>query len=454
LTNLTCKMLSQIFKAYDVRGIYNENLTEAIARNIGKAFVSFLKCKTVVVGYDMRLSSPKLSRAFMKGVNQQGANAIDIGMVSTDGLYFASGFLKMPAVMFTASHNPAKYNGIKFCKANAVPINQDTGLKKIKSIIENEKYKKISDTEGRIAEKHILSEYVKHVKKFIDIGRLKKLKVAVDAGNGMAGKIIPLVYNNLPLTIVPLYFELNGTFPNHLADPSKYENLKELQKIVIEKKCDFGMGFDGDADRIFFVDETGKIRNSSLISALVIKKILSRHKKEKIIYNLINSKIVPETIKKYGGKALIERVGHSYIKDSMRKTKAIFACEHSAHFYFRDNFRADSGIIMSLIVSEIISRENKSLSSLLKEFEKYHKIQESNFKVKNKKAMMRKIEKHYKSKKPKKTSKLDGITFDFGDWWFNVRPSNTEPLLRLNLEADTEKLMEEKRRELIFIIQK
>ena len=298
----------------------------------------------------------------------------------------------------------------------------------------------------------LFRSYAKHAKNFIDIKKLRNLKIAVDAGNGMAGKMIPLVYSSLPIKIIPLYFELDGTFPNHPADPSKYENLKNLQKAVKKGKCDFGMAFDGDADRVFFIDENSRIINSSLISALIIKNILKRYKNEKIIYNLICSKIVPETIKKYGGTALIERVGHSYIKDTMRKTKAIFACEHSAHYYFRDNFHADSGLIASLIVSEIVSREDKPLSDLLKEFEKYYKIEETNFEVKNKEKTMETIKNHYKNKNPKKISKLDGITFDFGDWWFNVRPSNTEPLLRLNLEADSEELMEKKKKEVIGIL--
>ncbi len=448
-------MLSAIFKAYDVRGIYGRDLTEEVAYNIGRAFVSFLECKEVVVGYDMRVSSPKLSKAFMKGVNEAGADAIDIGQVSTDGLYFASGLLRKPGVMFTASHNPKQYNGLKFCKAMAVPINENTGLQKIETITEKIQLKnnknKIKKS-GNLIKKNILNDYVKHVLSFIDKNRIKKLKIAVDAGNGMAGKVVPLVYGKLPVKIIPLYFKLDGTFPNHLADPSKYENLKELQQVVKKEKCDFGIAFDGDADRIFFVDENGEIVNSSLISALLAKSVLEKHPNEKIIYNLVNSKIVPETIKKYGGKAHIERVGHSFIKDTMKRIHATFACEHSAHYYFKHNFNADSGIIASLIVCEIISKENKKLSELLKEFEVYFKIEETNFKVEDKVKKIQEIKEHYKKKNPEKIMTMDGISIYFDDWWFNVRPSNTEPLLRLNLEADSKELMEEKKEEVSKVI--
>lgn len=445
-------MLSEIFKAYDIRGIYGQNLTEGIAYKIGRAFVHFLKCKDVIVGTDMRISSPKLSMAFMHGVIEQGANAIFIGKVCTDATYFASGFLNKPAVMFTASHNPKQWNGMKFSKAGALPVNEYTGLKAIKKIIENNEYSKNKIKKGKIIKKNLLKEYTKHVRKFIDIKKLKKLKIAVDAGNGMAGKMIPLVYKNLPIKIVPLYFKLDGNFPNHPADPSKYENLIALQKTVKEKNCDFGMAFDGDADRIFFVDENGDVINSSLISSLIIKNVLSRHKNEKIIHNIVVSHIVPETIKKYGGKPIIERVGHSFIKETMRKTKAIFACEHSAHYYYRGNYRADSGIITSLIVSEIISIENKPLSKLLDEFRKYHTIEETSVEVKNKESKLIEIESRYKKQNPNKISKIDGISIEFKDWWFNLRPSNTEPLLRLNLEANNEELMKEKKRELLRIL--
>ena len=448
-------MLSEIFKAYDVRGVYNQNLTEDGAYKIGRAFVHFLKCREVIVGIDMRISSPKLSMAFMKGVVEQGADAVFIGEVCTDAVYFASGFLNKPAVMFTASHNPPQYNGIKFCKGGSIPINEDTGLKKIKGIIENNEFQNFSLKKknfGKIIKKDILKKYVQHVKKFISGKKLRKLKVAADAGNGMAGKIIPLVYRNMPIKIIPLYFRLDGTFPNHPADPSKYENLAKLQETVKEKKCDFGIAFDGDADRIFFVDEKGDVANSSIISALIIKNLLKNIKGQKIIYNAVCSHIVPETIRQCKGIPIIERVGHSFIKQTMRKTKALFACEHSAHYYYRDNYRADSGIITSLIICEIVSREKKPLSMLLSEFKKYSTIEEASIEVDDKSAKLRQIEKEYGRQNPKKISRLDGITIEFDRWWFNVRPSNTEPLLRLNLEADSKDMMEQKKKELLDFI--
>ncbi len=448
-------MLSKIFKAYDARGVYPQELNDGIAYEIGRAFVHFLKCKDVIVGTDMRISSPKLSRAFMQGAAEQGANVIFIGEVCTDAVYFASGFLSKPAVMFTASHNPKQYNGMKFCKAGAVPINSDTGLQKIKSIIEKSEYKTLgAKKKGRTAKKDILKDYVKHVRKFINVKKLRKLKIAVDAGNGMAGKIIPMVYKNLPIKIIPLYFKLDGNFPNHPADPSRYENLAQLQKVVKEKKCDFGMAFDGDADRIFFVDESGNVINSSLISALIIKNLLSKSGKEKIIHNVVTSRIVPETVRRFGGVPILERVGHSFIKDTMRRTGALFACEHSAHYYYRDNYRADSGIITSLIVSEIISKEKKALSELIREFLVYHTIEETNAEVHDKDAKINEIEKIYSSQNPKSISRLDGITVEFDDFWFNVRPSNTEPLLRLNLEAKTRELMESKKKELLNVMRR
>tara|TARA_Y100000310_G_scaffold345759_1_gene469394 strand:- start:8510 stop:9850 length:1341 start_codon:yes stop_codon:yes gene_type:complete len=444
-------MLNKIFKAYDVRGTYPEQLNEKIAYNIGKAFATFLGCKEVIVGYDMRLSSPSLVKNFSQGVVDVGCNIIDIGEVCTDASYFASGFLKNPSVMFTASHNPPEYNGLKFTKAGALPINEDTGLKDMKEIIESGKFKE-AKTKGKIIKKEILKDYVNHVKTFADVNSIKGLKIAVDAGNGMAGKIIPLIYEGIDVEIVPMFFELDGSFPNHLADPSKFENLKDIQKKIKKEKCDFGMAFDGDADRIFFVDENGGVIISSLLSCVIIKKLLSVKPKQNIIYNVVVGRIVPETVKELGGKPILERVGHSFIKDTMRKTNSVFACEHSAHYYYRDNYNADSGMITSLIVSEIIAKSGKKISELIEEFKKYYSIEETNVSVEDKPAKMDEIEKLMKEQGAKKISRLDGVSVEFDDWWFNVRPSNTEPLLRLNLESKSEKLMKEKKKEIVDIM--
>ncbi len=462
-------MLDEIFKAYDVRGIYGDTLKEEMVQRIGKAVVTFLQCKELLVGHDMRVSAPALSHAFMKGAVEMGCKVIHIGTVSTDCLYFAAGYLNKPGVMFTASHNPKEYNGIKFCKAGALPINFDTGLGQIKQIVAKDKYKQVSKRQGSITNKDVAKEFGEHIRNFVDPSGLKKLKIAADAGNGMAGKMVPLVYDKLPITIIPLYFELDGTFPNHPADPSKYENLRQLQKTVVNEKCDFGMAFDGDADRIFFVDEKGNVCNSSLISALIVKKLLGRHNnsvsntkkangsavdnagKGAIIYNVVVGRIVPETILSLGGVPIKERVGHSFIKDTMRKHKALFGCEHSAHYYYKDNYNADSGLVTSIIIAQIISDSGKRLSQLLDEFRKYHTIEETNATVTDKAAKMQEIKKIYEEK-AKKIEEMDGISIDMGDWWFNVRPSNTEPLLRLNLEAVSEKLMNEKKEEILKLM--
>ena len=443
-------MLDKIFKAYDVRGTYPDQLNEIMAYKIGKAFVTFSKAKEIVVGYDMRLSSKPLVENFAIGVVEAGGKVIDIGEVCTDATYFASGFLNKPSVMFTASHNPPEYNGLKFTKSGAAPINENTGLKEMKEIIETGKFK-ISKKKGKIVKKDILSEYVKHVKKFADVKEIKNLKIAVDAGNGMAGKIIPLVYEGIDVEIVPMYFELDGRFPNHLADPSKFENLKDIQKKIKKEKCDYGIAFDGDADRIFFVDEKGDVIISSMLSCLIINKML-KEKKDNVIYTVVVSKVVPELVQKLGGKPIIERVGHSFIKETMKKTNSVFACEHSAHYYFRDNYRADSGMIASLIVGEIVAKSGKKLSELINEFRKYHNIEETNVKVEDKEGKIQEIESLMEEYGPVKISKLDGITVEFEDWWFNVRPSNTEPYLRLNLEANSEKLMKKKKKEILKIM--
>ncbi|HII65172.1 TPA: phosphomannomutase/phosphoglucomutase [Candidatus Woesearchaeota archaeon] len=463
-------MFSKLFKAYDVRGSYPEELDEKAAYLIGKAFVSLLKCGEVVMGRDMRLSSPALSLAFMEGATDMGADVIDIGEVCTDATYFASGKLDLPAVMFTASHNPPHYNGIKFSKAGAVPINEDTGLREMRGIIEKNVFSAVAKKKGATIKKDILNDYVEHVRSFIDEKKLKNMRIAVDAGNGMAGKIVPLVFRGLPIETIPLFFELDGRFPNHLADPSKSENLAWLQDAVRKRKCGFGMAFDGDADRIFFVDEKGGAIHSSLITSLIAKTMLLKYPKSTIIYNAVCGHIVPETIARHGGRPVMERVGHSFIKATMRRTDAVFGGEHSAHYYYRDNYFADSGVISALIMCEVLSRENKPLSELLEEFRVRATLEETNVPVKDKDRTIAFIKNYYQKKsqgksegkksnekseeKITKISELDGLTIEFDTWWFNVRPSNTEPLLRLNMEAPNKEFLERKKEEVLVLMRK
>jgi phosphomannomutase len=437
-----------IFKAYDIRGVYPDQINEEVVYQIGRAFVEFLKPESVVVGRDMRLSSPALFKSLARGIVDQGATVIDIGQVSTDALYFASGKLNQPAVMITASHLAGQYNGLKLSRPGAEPIGQETGLKEIeKLVIQNNFFKPAK--QGKVIQQDILEDYTKHVLSFVDQQSIRSLKIVVDAGNGMAGKIAPLVFQHLPGQITPLYFELDGSFPNHLPNPKESANLVDCQKRVLSEKADLGMAFDGDGDRVFFVDDQGQMINSSLIIALLSKAILKKHPAEKIVYNLVCSRIVPETIKQYGGQPIMERVGHSFIKQTMKKTGAIFAGEGSGHYYFRDNFQADSGLIAALIVLEIISQENKPFSQIIEPFKKYYAIEEVNFAVEDKEGIIEKLEGAYKDGK---ISHLDGLTVEYPDWWFNLRPSNTEPLLRLNLEARTEELMKEKVKEVSQLI--
>ncbi|MFH0906791.1 MAG: phosphomannomutase/phosphoglucomutase [bacterium] len=437
-----------IFKAYDVRGVYPEQINEEAVYNIGRAFVVFNKAKEIIVGRDMRVFSSSLFDSLTNGITEQGADVIDIGEISTDVLYFASGKLNKPGIMITASHLSGQYNGLKLCYKGAEPISQETGIIDIKKLVLQDDFNK-SEKQGKIIKKDILDEYTKHILTFVDGKSIGPLKVVIDAGNGMAGKIVPLVFRNLQVKIIPLYFELDGSFPNHLANPIELVNLVDLQKKVLSEKADLGMAFDGDGDRIFFTDEKAKAIRSSLIIALLVKNILTKHPDEKIIYNVPCSRIVPEIIREYNGEPIIERVGHSFIKQKMKQTGAIFAGEHSGHYFFRDNFRADSGLIAGLIILEIVSQENKPFSQIIQKFEKYFSIKETNFEVEDKQGIMEKIEEKYKHGK---ISHLDGLTVEYSDWWFNVRPSNTESLLRLNLEADTEGLMKEKTEEISQLI--
>ncbi|MFH1536442.1 MAG: phosphomannomutase/phosphoglucomutase [Patescibacteria group bacterium] len=441
-------MDTNIFKAYDIRGIYPDEFNKNTAYKLGRAFATFVTAPEIIVGQDMRGSGPELVEHFARGITDEGKKAILLGEVSTDTLYFASGKLNLPGSMFTASHNPAKYNGIKFCNAGAAPISEDTGLNEIQKLVLDNKWTE-PEKKGEIKNQDILNDYIEHCLSFIDVKKISKLKIVVDAGNGMAGKIVPLISKKIPCEIIPLYFELDGSFPNHEANPIKPENVQDLIAEVKKNKADLGLAFDGDADRVFFIDEKGNRISSSLITAMISEQILKKNPGEKIIYNVPCSKIVPEIITKNGGKAILERVGHSFIKETMKKTGAIFGGEHSGHYYFQNNFRADSGLIASLIVLEILSELNQPFSNILQPYQKYFSIEETNSEVQDKEGKLKELKTKYSDAK---ISELDGLTFEYPDFWFNVRPSNTEPTLRLNLEADTLELRDQKSDEILKLI--
>ena len=438
--------LSAIFKAYDVRGLYPSELDEDAARRIGAAFARFVASERVIVGRDMRTSSPPLARAFGEGVTSAGGVVLDAGEISTDACYFASGSLDSPAAMFTASHNPARYNGLKVCRAQAVPIGIDSGLRDIRRMAEEEE---VEPTTPKVEEIDVLGEYAAHCRTFVDPAILRRLKVAIDAGNGMAGRTVPVVFDRLPFEVFPLYFELDGSFPNHPANPIEPENLVDLQEVVRTEGCDIGIAFDGDADRMFLVDEKAQLISGSVTTALVAARLLKKNPGEAVIYNLICSWSVPEVIKENGGRPIRTRVGHSFIKGVMADSGAIFGGEHSGHYYFRDNFRADSGMIAALLVLEELSAGNAPLSELLQPYDRYSASGEINSEVDDQQGKIEELATHYSDGGQDRT---DGLTVEYEDWWFNCRPSNTEPLLRLNLEARTERLMIEKRAEVLALI--
>ncbi|MDQ3645503.1 MAG: phosphomannomutase/phosphoglucomutase [Actinomycetota bacterium] len=437
------KDLGAIFKAYDVRGTYPDQLDEDTAQQIGSAFARFVGTERIALGRDMRTSSPSLAAAFSEGVASAGASVVDLGLVSTDALYFASGRLDLPGAMFTASHNPARYNGLKLCRQRAAPIGIDSGLVEIRSLAESS----VEPVTGsRWAGTHIdyegiLGDYAAHCLSFIDQGRLRPLRVAIDAGNGMAGLTVPPVFDQLPFEVVPLFFELDGTFPNHPANPIEPQNLVDLQRAVTQHGCDLGLAFDGDADRVFLVDEHAGIVSGSATTALVAERLLHRNPGATVIYNLICSWSVREVIKEAGGRPLRSRVGHSYIKELMAEEDAVFAGEHSGHYYFRDNFRADSGMIAALLVLEALSEAAVPLSKMLLPYQRYFPSGEVNFVVADQAEMIELLAAVFADGRQ---DRLDGLTVEYDDWWFNCRPSNTEPLLRLNLEARTETSMEER----------
>lgn len=442
------------FRSNDVRCVADRELDEEIAYKTARAAVLLLKSKKFVVGRDMRVSSKSLSQAFIRGLVEGGANVVDIGMADTPSVYFASVLLKCPGGIITASHNPAEYNGIKLIRKNAEPIGERTGLKKIREFVERENFSK-TGKKGKVVRKDVSKEYRKYVLGFINSKGLKKFKVVIDAGNGMAGKIVPIVYKGLPIKIIKQDFKIDGTFPMHVANPSKAKNIKDLLERVKKEKADFGIAFDADMDRVFFVDEKGTPINGSVIAALLIKYFLQKNRRGSIVYNPICSRIVPETIRQYGGRAFVEKVGHSFMKEKMAKTNSLFGCEHTAHYYYKKNYYADSGIITSLFLCEIFSGKGSRFSELVREFQKYYQAEERSLEFSRERIekVMKFVESYYKKLKPR-TSRFDGLTMDFGEWWFNVRPSNTESLLRINLEANSEKLMKEEFQKLLGIIKK
>jgi len=455
--------LDKVFKAYDIRGTVPDQLDEDLVRAIGRAFVARFKVPSVIIGQDMRPSSEPLAAAFAEGVASQGADAVRIGLCSTDMVYFAAGHLDMAGVMFTASHNPARYNGIKLCKAGAVPIGQDSGLRDLRRMVEAGEPAGDAPRRGTVTHRDdLLAAYAAHVRSFIDTSALRPLTVVADAGNGMAGHVLPTIFGGskpatgagpavapLPFELIPLYFELDGTFPNHPANPIEPENLVDLQRAVIEHGADVGLAFDGDADRVFLVDERGAIVSASLVGALVAQTMIAREPGATVLYNLICSKVVPETIIAAGGTAIRTRVGHSFIKQVMAETGAMFGCEHSAHYYFRDNYRADSGLIAALVVLDVLSRAGRPLSQVLAPYDRYADSGEINRRVDDPGKVIERVAEAY-ADQPRDWT--DGLTVDAGPWWFNLRPSNTEPLLRLNVEAPTRTEMERVRDEVLDLV--
>jgi phosphomannomutase len=447
------KIDPNIFGAYDIRGIYGQDLTDEVAYRIGRAAAQYLKVPQIAVGRDMRLSSPQLAAAIIQGISDQGVDVVDLGMTTTDELYFAVGKFNYPAgIMITASHNPAAYNGMKLCRAQAAPISLASGLADIRDLAIRGHFTE-PEHKGHVIQRDVLDDYVQHALSFIDVSKIKPLKVVIDAGNGMAGMVIPRVFQYLPCTLIPLYFELDGSFPNHPASPIEPQNMVDLQNKVRETSADLGAAFDGDADRMFLVDEHANLVDSSMVTAIVSESLLHKHPGASILYNLIVSKSVPELIHRLGGNAIRTRVGHSFIKAEMRKTNAVFGGEHSGHFYFRDNWYADSGLIAFLVALELVSVEGKPLSELLVPLDQWVRSGEINSRVSDVQSKLDELEKHYGGD-AKSVDHMDGITVDYQDWWFNVRPSNTEPVLRLNVEARDQPLMEQKRDELLAFIHK
>jgi phosphomannomutase len=447
--------LAAIFKAYDVRGLVPEQIDDDLARSAGNAFVQVTQAPTVVVGHDMRPSSPGMAGAFADGAAQAGADVVMIGLASTDQLYFASGHLGHAGAMFTASHNPAQYNGIKLCRTHAQPIGLDTGLAEIRDVVASGAFVTAAQA-GSITEHSVLDAYAAHVLSLAPV-RGRKLKVVVDAGNGMAGLTAPAVFERLGtdrVELIEMYFELDGSFPNHEANPIDPVNLVDLQKRVLIEGADIGLAFDGDADRCFLVDERGEAVSPSTLTGLIAARELLRVPGSTIIHNLITSRSVPQIVMELGGKPVRTRVGHSFIKQTMAETDAIFGGEHSGHFYFRDFWRADSGMLAALHALAALAETDVPLSVLLADYERFVASGEINSEVADQASILAELEASYAAREGVTADHLDGLTIEAADWWFNVRASNTEPLLRLNAEGADHQMMTTIRDEVLAVIRR
>ncbi|MDR7301298.1 phosphomannomutase/phosphoglucomutase [Haloactinomyces albus] len=444
--------LSGIVKAYDIRGVVGDELDVDVVRDIGAAFTRLVGGPAVAIGYDMRESSPELAAAFAEGVTSQGIDVVYIGLASTDMLYFASGHLDLPAAMFTASHNPAQYNGIKLCRAGAAPVGQDSGLSEIQELVTHG-VPEFLGAQGTISERDMLGAYATFLRELVALDGIRPLTVVVDAGNGMGGHTVPPVFEELPVEVVPLYFELDGTFPNHEANPLDPANLVDLQAKVREVGADAGLAFDGDADRCFVIDGNGDPVSPSAITALVATRELAKEPGASIIHNLITSKVVPELVAEQGGKPVRTRVGHSFIKQTMAETGAIFGGEHSAHYYFRDFWRADSGMLAALHVLAALGGQDGTLADLMAGYSRYAASGEINSTVRDQGERMRAVAEAFRHRNGARIDELDGLTVELTDGsWFNLRPSNTEPLLRLNVEAGDTGTMAALRDEVLAVL--
>ncbi|MER5595624.1 phosphomannomutase/phosphoglucomutase [Streptomyces sp. NPDC002265] len=431
--------LSGLVKAYDIRGTVPDQLDEDLARLFGAAFVETTGADAIVTGHDMRPSSPGLARAFAEGAAERGADVTEIGLCSTDGLYFASGRLRRPGAMFTASHNPARYNGIKMCRAGAAPVGQDTGLREIRALAERwSAGGGLPATErapGSLTQRDMLGDYAAHLLGLVDLSAIRPLKIVVDAGNGMGGLTTRAVFRDLPVEVVPMYFELDGTFPNHEANPLDPKNIVDLRRRVRETGADLGLAFDGDADRCFVVDERGEAVSPSAVTALIAARLLTDHPGSTVIHNLITSRAVPDVVREHGGTPVRTRVGHSFIKAEMARTDAVFGGEHSAHYYFRDFWFADSGMLAALHVIAALGGRRRPLSALVGQYQRYAASGEINSVVRDQRRALAMVRETFAGRDGAVADELDGLTISAADWWFNLRPSNTEPLLRLNVEA-------------------